>query len=97
MGKPEGTVEDHMAKRAKQRGFLYYKFTSPSTNGVPDRILIGHGLTVFVELKAPGKKPRKLQDIVIADMRAHGANVFVIDTKAGVDAFFDEIESAYLF
>ena len=54
MGKPEGLIEDYLGKIAHEHGFLYYKFTSPAHSGVPDRILIGHGKTVFVELKRPG-------------------------------------------
>lgn len=97
MGKPEGAVESYFVKQAKKHGFLYFKFTSPSNNGVPDRIIIGHGLTIFVELKAPGEKPRKLQTVVIDDMRNHGANVFVIDTKQVVDVFFENIAGNYKF
>ena len=57
----EAVVERYFKKRCESEGFLCYKFTSPGTDGVPDRVIIGHGLTVFVELKAPGEKPRKLQ------------------------------------
>ena len=97
MGKPEGRVENYLVKRAKQENFLHYKFTSPSTNGVPDRIIIGHGMTIFIELKAPGETPRKLQNVVIADMKAHGAEVYVIDTKEGIDELFASLEPRYAF
>lgn len=90
MGKPEGVIEDYLAEQCKKHDCLCYKFTSPSRSGVPDRIVIGHAQTVFVELKAPGEKPRKLQKAVIHDMRIHGAIVYVIDTKAGVDELMDE-------
>ena len=81
MGKPEGIIEDYLGKIAKEHGFLYYKFTSPAHSGVPDRILIGHGQTIFIELKRPKGKPRKLQDRVFENMRKHGATVYVVDTK----------------
>lgn len=81
MGKPEGLIEDYLGKIAHEHGFLYYKFTSPAHSGVPDRILIGHGKTVFVELKRPGGDPRILQKRVFADMRKHGAIVYVVDSK----------------
>ena len=77
----ESVIENHLEKLAKENGFLYYKFTSPGRDGVPDRILIGFGHTVFIELKRPGKKPRKKQEYVIGKMRDHGAYVFVIDNK----------------
>lgn len=97
MGKPEGRVERHFVKSAERNGFLHFKFTAPSTNGVPDRILVGHGLTLFVELKAPGEKPRKLQTVVMDDMRQHGAVVYVADTKEAVDSIFAELTSKYRF
>lgn len=93
MGKPEGKVEDHLIKKAEANNCLCYKFTSPSNNGVPDRIVIGidkFGVkhTDFVETKAPGEKPRLLQRIVHAEMREHGATVFVLSTKDAIDRYF---------
>lgn len=81
MGKPEGIIEDYLGRIARTHGFLYYKFTSPAHSGVPDRILIGHGKTIFIELKRPGSQPRKLQERVFNKMRQHGAIVYVVDTK----------------
>lgn len=91
MGKPEGTVESYLRKQANLHNYLCYKFVSPGNNGVPDRCLIGNGKTFFVETKAPGGKPRKLQEKVMEKMKNHGATVFVIDTKEKVDKLFDEI------
>ena len=91
VGKPEGTVEDYFIQRAADYGCMCLKFTSPSTTGVPDRILIGHGKTVFVELKAPGEEPRPRQVVVIGEMRDHGAVVEVVDSKPGVDALLKKL------
>ena len=57
----EKVIEEYFRRKAKENGYLCWKFTSPSTDGVPDRILIGHNRVIFVELKAPGEVPRKLQ------------------------------------
>lgn len=84
----ESKVEKHLRTEAKKHGYLCYKFTSPGNNGVPDRVLIGHGETLFIETKAPGEEPRKLQLKVHERMRKHGATVLVIDTKEKVDQFF---------
>ena len=82
MGKPEGIVENYMRETAEKMGFLFYKFQSPSQNGVPDRVVIGYGHTIFVELKKSEKEePRPLQKAVINRMIDHGAEVFVIGTK----------------
>lgn len=87
----EHDIESYLMKQSKKNGFLCWKFISPSINGVPDRILIGHGLIIFVETKAPGKTPRKRQIRTIEKMEAHGAIVKVIDTKEKIDAFFRDI------
>lgn len=84
---PEGRIESYFVKQCKAHGLLCYKFTAPSTAGVPDRIAIGNGRTVFVELKAPGEKPRALQRAIHRQIQAHGGTIFVIDTKDGVDDF----------
>jgi hypothetical protein len=58
----EKEVEKKIGDYAKSKGCLYYKFSSPSNRGVPDRIVISPtGEVLFLELKAPGKKPTKLQ------------------------------------
>lgn len=87
----ESVVEKYLRKKATEHDFLCYKFVSPMQNGVPDRVLVGHGLTFFVELKAPGQEPRKLQQRIIERIRDHGGTVYVIDTKEGVDELFKSL------
>lgn len=91
MGKPEAYVEGYLVRRAKKRGFLCLKFTAPGVRGVPDRLLITPSGTFFIELKAEGEKLRPQQVHRIAEMRAAGAIVHVIDSREGVDALLDSI------
>lgn len=84
MGKAENTVEGYLKTKAEDNGFLIYKFMS-GHDGVPDRILIGHGHTVFVETKAPDGRIRPLQEAVIETMSDHGAEVYVTYTRKQVD------------
>lgn len=90
----EHDIEQYLFDSAEKHDALCYKFVSPMNSGVPDRIVILNGWTVFVELKAPGKKPRKLQNKVIAMMRKRNASVYVIDSKELVDELFNDILSA---
>lgn len=90
----ESVVETYLRKRCNENGFLCYKFTSPAHPGVPDRVIMGHGVVLFVETKAPGKKPRPLQVEVITEMRNHGVIVYVIDTKERVDKFMSVLLNA---
>lgn len=93
MGKPEGQIENYLAAESAKRGYLCLKFVSPSTDGVPDRIIMGKGITFFVETKAPGEKTRKLQRAVIRKMMDYDAIVYVADTKQKVDTLLDEMDS----
>lgn len=88
---PEGKIEHYLKTQCKKQGFLCYKFTAPSNAGVPDRIVIGNGKTIFVELKAPGEKPRPLQIAVHKLMKQNGALVYVIDNKKSVDDFIKDV------
>jgi hypothetical protein len=85
----EKTVETKTVKRAKKLGWLSYKFQSANNKGVPDRMFIKDGRVIFVEFKRPNEKPRKLQEVVIRDMRKHGAEVYVIDTVEGGYELFE--------
>ena len=48
--------------------------------GIPDRlVLLPDGKCAFVELKAPGEKPRKLQQIRMKQLKKLGFKCYVID------------------
>lgn len=57
----ESKLERYLVKRCRKLGILCYKFVSPGRRGVPDRILLFQGKVVFLELKALGKIPSRLQ------------------------------------
>lgn len=84
----ESTIEAYLRDRVKELGGKAYKFVSPGNSGVPDRLVcLPGGRVVFVELKAPGKKPTALQLLQHEKLRALGFLVFVVDSKTGVDEF----------
>lgn len=91
MGKQEGIVENYLVEQAKNFGFLCPKFTSPGNNGYPDRLLIGHGMTIYVEVKQTNGSLQKLQEEIIKDLRRHGAIVYVAYTKEQIDNIFFEL------
>ena len=76
----EKEIEQALVKRVKELGGLCEKFTSPGRRAVPDRIvMLPGGRIVFVECKAPGKKPTELQSRDHERRRALGFEVVVID------------------
>ena len=75
----ESEIEKKVSDYAKAKGWLVYKFVSPSQRGVPDKIFIGGGEIFFVEFKAPGKKPTKLQDKIFSKIRGELFEVYIVD------------------
>lgn len=89
----ERDIEKYFAKKVKEAGGKSYKFTSPGHAGVPDRIVLLPGRILFAEIKTEGGKLSPLQTIVHAEMRALGASVFVIWSKADVDVFIEGVQN----
>ena len=76
----ESDIERRLTIRVRMAGGMCLKFTSPSTRGVPDRIvLLPGGRISFVELKAPGRKSTRLQRIMHERIRSLGFPVHVLD------------------
>ena len=88
---PENVIEDHFTNKGKELGFKTYKFKSPGQSGVPDQLLLAKGRTIYVELKATGEKPRRLQKEVIKDIRKQGNIVFVLDSIKDVDELYNRV------
>ena len=76
----EASIERRVVKEAKAEGWLVFKWTSPNNRGVPDRIFIRCGRVVFIEFKAAGKKPTKLQNHIIAQLEEQEVEVYVVDS-----------------
>lgn len=87
----ENSIERYFVRRVRAIHGLPLKFKSPGRANVPDRVvLFNTGWVDFVELKRPGAKPRPGQRREHARLRALGFDVFVIDTKEGVDRYVKE-------
>ncbi len=88
----EKTIETKLAEAVRLRGGLTPKFTSPSFDGMPDRIvLMPGGRMAFVEVKAPGKKPRPLQAARHRLLRKLGFKVYVLDDASRIGGILDEL------
>jgi len=91
----ERDVEKAIVQAVKKAGGVCWKWTSPGTNGVPDRIaLLPNGRCAFIEVKAPGQKPTKLQQAIHGRMAALGHRVYVIDNPEQIGGVLDEVQSA---
>ena len=76
----EKQVQAKVKKMLTDRGWLVVKIMSCSLPGWPDLQAHKDGRTIFVECKAPGKKPTPLQLYRHEALRATGFEVFVVDS-----------------
>ena len=91
----EKQIENKLASEVKKAGGIALKFVSPSFDGMPDRlVLIPDGNIAFVELKAPGKKPRPLQLARHRLLRSLGFQVYVIDSVEQIGGMLDEVRAS---
>lgn len=88
----ENVIERQLAMAVKKMGGMAVKFVSPGLDGVPDRIvLLPNKKMAFVEVKAPGKKLRPLQEKRRSQLEALGFPVYVIDGAEQIGGVLDEI------
>jgi len=90
MSTPESKVRDPVVKWAKANNFLHHRmaFMSGTVQGWPDDLFISpNGTHVWVEFKAPGRKPTALQMSRIDLLLRHHALAFWADSKeAAIEA-----------
>lgn len=88
----EKQTEQKLVLAVKQRGGICPKFVSPGFDGMPDRIvLLPGGKMGFAEVKAPGKKPRPLQEARHGMIRRLGFKVYVLDDEKQIEEILSEI------
>lgn len=90
----EKRIEKALIKAVKRVGGEALKFVSPGYDGMPDRlVLIAMGKVGFVEVKAPGEKPRKLQLKRHEKLKSLGFKVYVLDDENEIGGIIDDIRS----
>lgn len=86
----ESEIESEVCKYAESKGFLTYKFSSPSNRGVPDRIFVHNNLIFFIEFKTPTGKLSALQIRQAEKLHNKGFPTYVVrsieDGKTIIDA-----------
>ena len=91
----EKNIERKLSLMVKKRGGICPKFVSPGFDGMPDRIVLLPGCHfAFVEVKAPGEIPRKLQTSRHTLLRRLGFRVYVLDNEDQIGGILDEIQAA---
>lgn len=88
----ERQIEQKFVKAVKAADGIAPKLTAPGFDGMPDRmVLMPGGHIGFVEVKAPGEKPRPLQLSRHRLLRRLGFKVYVLDDAEQIGGIIDDI------
>ena len=91
----EKEIEQKLKVQVNAHDGICWKFVSPGTAGVPDRIiLMPKGKIAFVEVKTKGEKPRPLQLARHRLLRKLGFQVYILDDVSQIGGIIDEIQSS---
>lgn len=89
----EKQIERKLVDAVKRENGMCPKLVCPGTDGMPDRlVLLPCGQIGFVEVKAPGQKPRPLQVKRHRELAALGFPVYVLDDPEQISIILTAIQ-----
>ncbi len=91
MGTRENKVEVYLDACVKSAGGITRKWTCPSHNGVPDRIVIIQGIVWFVEVKTMDGKLSEVQKREHIRLKEAGARVVTVYGREGVEELIERM------
>lgn len=89
----ESEIEKYLINKCNANDIFIMKVVPTVMNGLPDRLLLYKGFSIFVELKEPGARPRKAQWNLIKTLNNY-SNALYIDSKKLVDELIDLLISS---
>ena len=91
----EKAIEQKLVRAVKAKGGICPKLVCPGMAGMPDRlVLLPEGKMGFVEVKAPGEKPRPLQTARHRILEWLGYRVYVLDNPEEIGEIIDGIQAS---
>ena len=91
----ENRIEQQLCHAVRRQGGIALKLASPSYAGLPDRlVLLPGGHMAFVEVKAPGRKPRALQYTRLEHLARLGFRVYVLDESGKIGGMIRDIQAS---
>ncbi|WP_279059491.1 VRR-NUC domain-containing protein [Mobiluncus curtisii] len=93
----ETLIEHQLIHAIHAHGGLCWKWIAPGTAGVPDRIaILPRNKIIFIEVKAPGQKPRPIQTYRINQLKKLGAHVYIIDSPQAIKQMLNDYQKGKL-
>ena len=75
----ESKIQAQIITKLKKAGWLVMRAITISESGYPDLFCFRKGWVVFIEVKRPGQKLRKIQEYRKRQLEENGFQVYVMD------------------
>ena len=76
----ESKLQTKIIKDLESKGYYVIKTIKLNKNGLHDIFAFKNGLATFIEVKATGQKPKKLQLFRIEEVKQYGIKSFWVDS-----------------
>lgn len=74
----ESKIQNNITKRYQKNGWMVIKLIKTTCSGIPDLMCLRNGITLFIEVKRPGKEPEPLQQFRHEELRKQGFEVLIL-------------------
>lgn len=89
----EKKAEEQLIRAVAALDCHAYKMLWPGETGAPDRMIVGYGLTWFVEAKRPkGGKLSARQRVVHRDLKKYGHTVYIVHNDDSLSIFLNKMK-----
>lgn len=89
----EKAIERKLIEAVKAWGGVCLKYHNGQSIGYPDRVvLLPHGVTLWVEVKSKGQKPRKAQALRIEQLQRLGHYATYIDNTEAIGQLLQDYQ-----
>lgn len=85
---PESKIKCQIVQWLKQRGYYVFPVQDRFRHGTLDLFVAGHGRCAWVEVKGPGGRLSRLQEIEVDALRAHWCGAVVARSVDDIVDFF---------
>jgi len=91
---PETPLTNKIRTVLKMAGWETWKISDSFTRGYPDLYCFKNGMSLWLEIKVPGKKPNSQQRQKIKHLSEHGIPARWTDSVAGAMKIIKEVENS---
>lgn len=85
--KLEKDIQRDIAQAMTKSGWLVIKLIQTNWNGIPDLMCIRKGVTIFLEVKRPGREVEPLQDYRINTLNSIGVHARRVDSLEDISIY----------